>query len=307
MEKRILGDTGLEVTVVGFGAMTIGGRFGPVDDRESNRALHSAIDGGMNFIDTSNAYGEGRSETLIGQFLRERSDRDDIVICTKGGNTFERLPGGGWERDFTPGFIRKCLEESLRRLGREAVDLYLLHNPKLDDMKAEDCYALLEKCRDEGKIKAWGVSVNTPEECDYAVASKKPALMQMEYNILSQGAAGSFTRAKEKGVGVICRVPLKRGFLSGRIDETVEFGEDDMRRRILTPENIRKFRDKLNRLRDVADQLKISPAEAAIRFCVSNPNITTVIPGIRTEEQARQNADCGEPLPLEAVKRLEED
>ncbi len=307
MEKRVLGNTGLEVTVIGFGAMTIGGRFGPVDDNESIHALHAAIDGGINFIDTSNAYGEGRSETVIGRFLKERSDRGDIVICTKGGNTFETLPGGGWGRDFTPGFIGKCLEESLQRLGREAVDLYLLHNPKLDDMKAEDCYALLEKYKDDGKLKAWGVSVNTPEECDYAVESKKPALMQMEYNILSQGAAGSFARAKEKGAGVICRVPLKRGFLSGGIDETAEFGEDDMRRRILTAENIRKFQDKLNRLRDVAGQLKISPAEAAIRFCVSNPNITTVIPGIRTEEQARQNAACGEPLPLEAVKRLEDD
>ncbi len=307
MEKRILGKTGLEVTAIGFGAMTIGGRFGPVDDNESIRALHAAIDGGMNFIDTSNAYGEGRSETLIGRFLRERSDRGDIVICTKGGNTFKTIPGGGWGRDFTPGFIGKCLEESLQRLGREAVDLYLLHNPKLDDMKAEDCYALLEKYKDDGKLKAWGVSINTPEECDYAIESKKTALMQMEYNILSQSAADSFARAKEKGVGVICRVPLKRGFLSGRIDETSEFGEDDMRRRILTADNIRKFQAKLNRLRDVAGQLNLSPVEVALRFCVSNPNITTVIPGIRTEEQAILNAACGEPLPPEAVRRLEED
>ena len=98
MEKRPLGNTGLEVSVVGFGAMTIGGRFGPVDDAESNRALHAAIDGGMNFIDTSNAYGEGRSENLIGKFLKERPDRDDLILCTKGGNNFVALERGGWGR-----------------------------------------------------------------------------------------------------------------------------------------------------------------------------------------------------------------
>ena len=145
MQKRMLGSSGLEVTAVGFGAMTIGGCFGPVDDNESLRALHAAIDGGINFIDTSNAYGEGRSETIIGKFLSERSGSEDIIICTKGGNSFDTFPGGGWGRDFTSVFIEKCLEESLRRLGREAIDFYLLHNPKLDDMKAEECYAFLEK------------------------------------------------------------------------------------------------------------------------------------------------------------------
>jgi|TARA_B100000315_G_scaffold192863_1_gene183291 aryl-alcohol dehydrogenase-like predicted oxidoreductase len=146
--------------------------------------------------------------------------------------------------------------------------------------------------------------VNTAEECDYAIESKKPTLLQMEYNVLEQGAAESFARAREKEVGVICRVPIKRGFLSGRFDETAEFGEDDMRRRILTAENIRKFQEKLNRLRDVAGQLNLSPAEVAIRFCVSNPNISTIIPGIRTKEQARQNAASGDSLSIEAVKRL---
>ena len=146
--------------------------------------------------------------------------------------------------------------------------------------------------------------MNTAEECDYAIESKKPTLLQMEYNVLEQGAAESFARVWEKVVEVFCRVDIKRGFLSGRFDETAEFGEDDMRRRILTAENIRKFQEKLNRLRDVAGQLNLSPAEVAIRFCVSNPNISTIIPGIRTKEQARQNAASGDSLSIEAVKRL---
>jgi len=301
MEKRILGNTGLEVTAVGFGAMTIGGAFGPVDDNESNRALHAAMDGGMNFIDTSDAYGAGLSENVIGKFLKERSDRHDIVIFTKGGNNMET-----GICDFTPDYIANALEDSLKRLGTEAVDLYLLHNPKLDNMQAEDSYAVLEKAKDDGKVKNWGVSVNTPEECDYTVEQSRPSVMQMEYNILNQSAAASFARAKAVGIGVISRVPLMRGFLSGKIDETFEFAEGDRRKKALSPENIQKFQDKLNRLQDVAAQLNISPAEAGIRFCVSNMDVSCVIPGIRTAEQSTQNAKCGEPLPAEAIARLKE-
>ncbi len=301
MERRTLGRTGLEVTAIGFGAMTIGGAFGPVDDDESNRALHVAIDAGMNFIDTSDAYGAGHSGTGIGKFLTERSDRGEILIFTKGGN--DMTTGA---RNFTPDYIAGCLEGSLKRLGVDAIDYYQLHNPTVDNMAVEDSYALLEKAKDDGKIKHWGVSVNTVEECNLAVEQDKPATLQMEYNVISQEAAPAFARAKEADVGVISRVPMKRGFLSGRIDEAFEFAEGDRRKGILSPENIRKFQDQLNHVREVAENLGISPAQAAIRFCVSNENVSCVIPGIRTPEQSAQNAACGESLPAEAVRRMQE-
>ncbi len=301
MERRTLGRSGLEVTVIGFGAMTIGGAFGPVDDEESSRALHVAIDAGMNFIDTSDAYGAGHSETVIGKFLAERSDRGDILVFTKGGN--DMTTG---RRNFTPDHIGACLEGSLKRLGVDAIDYYQLHNPNVENMAAEDSYALLDQARDDGKIKHWGVSVNTVEECDLAVEQNKPATLQMEYNVISQEAAPAFARAKAANVGVISRVPMKRGFLSGRIDEAFEFAEGDRRKNILSPENIQKFQGQLNRVREVAENLGISPAQAAIRFCVSNENVSCVIPGIRTPEQAAQNAACGDPLPAEAVKRMRE-
>ncbi len=300
MEKRKLGNTGLEVTVIGFGAMTIGGTFGPVDDGESIKALHAAIDGGMNFIDTSDAYGEGKSETVIGKFLKERSDRDKILIFTKGGNNM--VTG---QYNFDPQYIGKCLEGSLKRLGVGRIDLYQLHNPNVDNMQAEDSYALLEKAKADGKIRYWGVSVNTVPECELAAKQKKSAVMQMEYNVISQEAAPAFERAKKAGLGVISRVPLKRGFLSGRIDEAFQFAEGDRRKRILTPENIKKFQAQLRRVQEVATQLRISPAEAALRFVVSNPNVSCVIPGIRSADQARQNAKSSEALPAEAVKRLQ--
>ena len=299
MEKRILGSTGLEVTVIGFGAMTIGEIYGPVDDSESNRALHASIDNGMNFIDTSDAYGQGHSESVIGKFLKDRQDSQDILVFTKGGNNM--VTG---DYDYTPEYIGSCLESSLQRLGVDRIDYYQLHNPTIDNMMAEDSYALLDKAKQDGKIAHWGVSVNTEEECDYVTEQGTAVCLQMEYNFISQEAAEAFARAKSANIGIISRVPLKRGFLSGRIDETFEFVEGDRRSRILSADNIRKFQGKLNKLRDISSQLGISPAEAAIRFCVSNPDVSCVIPGIRTEEQAKQNCMSCEPLPAEAMKQL---
>jgi aryl-alcohol dehydrogenase-like predicted oxidoreductase len=300
MDKRALGRTGLEVSVIGFGAMTIGGAFGPVDDDESNRALHAAIDAGMNFIDTSDAYGRGRSENVIGRFLKERPDRDDILVLTKGGNNMST-----GKTDFTPRYIADALEGSLQRLGVTPA-LYMLHNPKEDNLAAEDSYALLEKAKEDGKIANWGVSVNTVAECDLAVAQGKPSVIQMEYNTLRQEAALSVTRANAAGVGVIARMPLKRGFLSGSIDESSEFAEGDRRKTMFSPENIRKLKGKLDELRDEADKLGISPAAAAIRFCVSNRDVSCVLPGIRTAEQSILNSSYGQPLPIEVVRRLQD-
>jgi aryl-alcohol dehydrogenase-like predicted oxidoreductase len=186
MEKRTLGQTGLEVTVIGFGAMTIGGMFGPVDDAVSNKALHAAVDAGINFIDTSDAYGKGHSEELIGKFLKERSDRDQIIIGSKGGNNM--VTG---KYNFTPEYIRGCVEGSLQRLGVDALDIYLLHNPTEENLNAEDSFELLDGFKAEGKIKNWGVSVNTVPECELTVSGGRPSVMQMEYNALQQGPSAS--------------------------------------------------------------------------------------------------------------------
>jgi aryl-alcohol dehydrogenase-like predicted oxidoreductase len=299
METRPLGDTGLEVSIIGFGAMTIGGAFGPVDDTESLRALHAAVDAGMNFIDTSNAYGEGRSERLIGGFLKERADRDRILVFTKGGNNMVTRV-----RNFDPGYIAECLEGSLTRLGREPIDLYMLHNPSVDNMSAEDSYALLEQAKSDGKIRHWGVSVNTVPECDLAVSQGRAATLQMEYNVINQSADDAFAAAKSAGVGVISRVPLNRGYLSGRFDESSQFADDDTRKRSLTPENLRKLKGELDMVKVAAAELGVSPAELAIRFCASNPNVSCVIPGVRTPAQAEQNAAAAQPLPSEVMEKL---
>jgi aryl-alcohol dehydrogenase-like predicted oxidoreductase len=253
----------------------------------------------MNFIDTSNAYGEGRSETLIGQFLKERADRDGILIFTKGGNNMVTRT-----RNFEPGYIGECLAGSLKRLGREPIDLYMLHNPSVDNMSAQDSYALLEQAKSDGKIRHWGVSVNTVPECELAVSQGRAATFQMEYNVINQSAAAAFASAKSAGVGVISRVPLNRGFLSGRFDESSQFADDDTRKRSLTPENLRKFQGSLKLVKAAAEELGVSPSELAIRFCASNPNVSCVIPGVRTVAQAEQNAAAAEALPPEILQKL---
>ena len=299
METRTLGRTGLEATVVGFGALTIGGAFGPVDDAVSNQALHAAIDAGINFIDTSDAYGAGHSETVIGTFLKERPDRDRILICTKGGNNMDT-----GVRNFTPDYIRGCVEGSLQRLGIDAIDLYLLHNPSLDNLKAGDSFEVMASYQAQGKIKHWGVSVNTIAECEYTVESGAPAVMQMEYNILEQAPEAVFAKAHAAGIGVIARVPLKRGMLSGRFNTETTFDATDLRGRILSADKMPDLVDKVKQIETASASVGRPLAEIAMRFCISNPHVAVTIPGIRTPEQARSNAAACEPLPAEVFEAL---
>jgi aryl-alcohol dehydrogenase-like predicted oxidoreductase len=299
MEKRVLGRTGLEVTVIGFGAMTIGGIFGPVDDAVSIKALHTAIDAGMNFIDTSDAYGAGHSERVIGRFLKERPDRDQIIVCTKGGNNMET-----GARVFTPDYIRGCIEGSLARLGAETIDVYLLHNPSVKNLQAGDSFDVLEAYKTQGKIKHWGVSVNTLPECELAISCGQPAVMQMEYNVLERAPEDVFAQAHAAGVGVIARFPLKRGLLSGRFDEHWTFDESDRRRGILSPEKLPSLVAQVRRIEATVADLGRPLAEVAVRFSVSNPHVAVTIPGIRTPAQAQANAAASEPLPADLLAKL---
>ena len=299
MEKRILGRTGLEVSVVGFGAMTIGGAFGPVDDNESVRALNTAVDEGVNFIDTSDAYGTGHSEEVIARFIRERSDRDHILICTKGGNNMVTR-----QLNFTPDYIQNCVESSLKRLGLETIDLYLLHNPALDNIENEDSFDLLDSFVEQGKIRHWGVSVNTVPECELTVKNGRPAVMQMEYNFFEREPEKVFEKAGTADIGIIARVPFKRGFFTGRFKEGHAFAEGDIRAFLLTPENMKKFKVRLDKLQEISSEVGMSTAELALRFCISNNNVATVATGIRTAEQASQNAVFGGALPAELLEKL---
>jgi aryl-alcohol dehydrogenase-like predicted oxidoreductase len=172
----------LRVSDVGFGAMTIGGEiFGTTDDQESLRALHRALDLGMNFIDTADAYGRGHSEELLAQVLKTR--RNEVVLATKGGNQFTVRQG---LRNFDPDYITSALENSLKRLQIETIDLYQLHNPSPEVMRKGEIFERLDRCKREGKIRYYGVSLEKTTDGIVAIETGKPDTLQVVYNILHQ-------------------------------------------------------------------------------------------------------------------------
>jgi aryl-alcohol dehydrogenase-like predicted oxidoreductase len=194
MVYRTLGRTGLRVSDIGFGAMTIGGEvFGATDDGESIRAVNRFLDLGMNFIDTADAYGRGHSEELLAQVLKTR--RKDVILATKGGNQFTVRSG---LRNFDPDYITSALEESLKRLGIETIDLYQLHNPPAEVMRRGEIFERLERFRREGKIRFYGVSVATTADGIVALEAGKADTIQVVYNILHRIPRSGFYRWRRR-------------------------------------------------------------------------------------------------------------
>src|ERR1051325_5402395 len=188
MEYRTLGPTGLSVSAVGLGTMVHAGHFGPMDDRESLAAIDGALDLGVNFIDTSDAYGAGYAEQLLGNALRGR--RDKVVLATKGGNVMVGPERG--KRNFARQYIEKVLHDSLQRLRTDWIDLYQLHNPTVDVIENDDVWELLERYKEQGKIRHYGVSINTSEEGIAAIRRGRSDTVQAEYNLLMQEPAETF-------------------------------------------------------------------------------------------------------------------
>lgn len=289
MEYRTLGRTGLRVSAVGLGTMVHAGHFGPRKDEESLSAVEAALDLGVNFIDTSDAYGAGASETLLGKALKGRRDR--VLLATKGGNTMVG-PNRG-RRNFSVDYISRVLEESLRRLQTDYVDLYQLHNPTVDVLEQDEIRDLLERRKQEGKIRYYGVSINTMEEGIAAVRGGRYDTIQIEYNLLAQEPAREvFPLAREAGVGVIARVPLRRGLLAGKLTpaDRERFRDGDVREKMLAGEKFGQELKKVERLRFLAREPGQSLAAAAIAFCLADPAVATVIPGARQARQMRENA-----------------
>src|ERR1051325_2905463 len=230
MKYRTLGRTGLRVSAIGLGTMVHAGHFGPMKDSESLRAIDTAIDLGVNFIDTSDAYGAGYSETLLGTALKGR--RDKLILATKGGNVMTG-PNRG-KRIFSADYIDGVLHESLKRLQTDWIDLYQLHNPDVEVIERGEVWEILEKRKQEGKIRFYGVSINTIDEGIAAAKTGRSDTIQAEYNLLMQEPAEKvFPAARTANVGVIARVPLRRGLLTGKITlaDRQRFQGDDVRAR----------------------------------------------------------------------------
>jgi aryl-alcohol dehydrogenase-like predicted oxidoreductase len=305
MQYRTLGKTGLRVSVIGLGTMVHAGHFGPTTDEDSLGAIDAALDLGVNFIDTSDAYGAGYSETLLGKALKGR--RDKVILATKGGN-FMVGPNRG-KTDFSAAHIGRVMDESLQRLHTDYVDLYQLHNPSVEIIRNGEVWELLERRRKEGKIRHYGVSINNVEEALAAIEGGRSATIQLEYNLLVQEPADKiFPLAQKENVGIIVRVPLRRGLLTGKLkpEDQQGFQADDVRARNFAGNIFKEQLDKVDRLRFL-EKTGRSLAQAAIAFCVAHPAVGTVIPGGRNARQARENTAAAEtPLSQEELRKIAE-
>lgn len=306
MKYRQLGKTGLRVSAIGLGTMVHAGHFGAMKDSDSLSAIQTALDLGVNFIDTSDAYGAGYSETLLGNVLK--GTRDKVILATKGGNVMVG-PNRG-KRIFEPDYISQVMDESLKRLQTDYIDLYQLHNPTVDVIEKGAVWEVLERAKQAGKIRHYGVSINTIEEGVAAVKNGRAETIQVEYNLLAQEPRETiFPLAEKAGVGIIARVPLKRGILTGKMtlaDES-RFQGEDVRARSFKGEAFAKELAKAEQLKFLVHGPVKNLCQAAIAFCIVHPAVSVVIPGARNAEQMRENAAGADvDIPAADVEKVAE-
>ena len=297
MQYRKLGRTGLELSEIGFGAWAIGGGWGTQSDEESLKALHRALDLGVNFIDTAAGYGEGRSERLIAKVLKERGDQDKVIVATKtppAPGTWPPSPYDAADERFSEKYLRENVEERLRNLGTEAIDVLQLHTwTRAWNAQAEPL-RLLEKLRAEGKVRWFGIS--TPEHDQNCVVELMQRglidVVQVIYNLFEQEPAAQLLPvAKENNVGIIVRVAFDEGSLTGKFTTETTFPEGDFRRGYFQGDRLPRTVAKVEKIKPDLAGSGLTMPQAALKFVLAHPAVSTVIPGIRNVSQAEAN--CG--------------
>jgi aryl-alcohol dehydrogenase-like predicted oxidoreductase len=311
MKYRKLGRTNFEVSEMGYGAWGIGGhQWLGAEDRESLAALRRAIELGLNFIDTALAYGDGHSEELVGQVVRDAGRR--IYVATKvppKNYLWPAQPGIGIEQVFPYDHILGSTEESLKNLRLETIDLQQLHVWNPEWIASDEWRRALEELKRSGKVRAVGISINDyqPDSALEIIRTGLIDSVQVIYNIFDQSPARNlFPLALERNIGVIARVPLDEGGLSGKIDEKTVFPPGDFREEYFRGDRKKQVREHVE---SIARDLGSTPGslpEIALRFCLSHPAVSTVIPGMRSLKNAEANSavpDQG-PLPPEELAIL---
>jgi aryl-alcohol dehydrogenase-like predicted oxidoreductase len=292
----------MDVSAVGFGAWAIGGSWGPQDEGDSLAALQRAIDLGVNFIDTAAGYGDGKSERLIAQVLKERSER--VYVATKT----PPLPGN-WppspydvaEERYPEAYLRRNVEERLRNLQTDCLDLLQLHTWTRAWNKNPRPFDVLRQLQAEGKIKAVGVS--TPEQDQNSVIDlmRKGYVdaVQVIYNIFEQEpAAELLPAADEHGVGILVRVVFDEGVLTGKYTGDMSFGEGDFRRNYFAGDRLARAVARVDKIKADLEGTGLTMPQAALGFALAHPGVSTVIPGIRNVAQAEANAAAADMPPL---------
>ena len=311
MEYRTFGRTGWQVSAVGFGAWAIGGAWGHVSETDALDALRTAIDNGINFIDTADVYGDGRSELLIAQVLKERSEQ--VYVVTKAGRRLDPHVATGYNRKNLTAFV----ERSLKNLEVDALDLVQLHCPPTEVYYMPEVFSVMDDLVQAGKIKHYGVSVEKVEEAIKAIEFPNVKSVQIIFNIFRQRPADLFFKlAKQKNVAILARVPLASGLLTGKMTRETTFAADDHR-------NFNRHGEAFDVGETFAgvdyetglaavDEIRplvpagMTMAQFALRWILMFDAVSTVIPGAKNRQQAEDNARAADfpPLSDETMAKL---
>ena len=314
MEYRELGRTGWKVTTIGFGAWAIGGTWGPVEDEDSLKALHRALDLGVNFFDTADVYGNGHSEKLLARLRKERNE--PFYVVTKAGRRLNPHVAEGYkDRAKMTAFI----ERSLRNLETDALDLVQLHCPPTEVYYMPEVFGILDDLVQQGKIRYYGVSVEKVEEALKAIEYPNVQSVQIIFNILRQRPADLFFQeAKRKKVGILARVPLSSGMLTGKMKPETQFSQDDHRAFNRQGESFDRGEtfsgvdyavglQAVEELRPLVPQ-GMTMAQFALRWILMFDAVTTTIPGAKRPDQVEDNVKAGDcpPLSDETMQKVKE-
>ncbi|HMK24744.1 MAG TPA: aldo/keto reductase [Chitinophagaceae bacterium] len=295
MQYRKFGNTDLLVSEIGFGAWAIGGNamigsvaigWGDADDNESKKAIHRSLDLGINFFDTADIYGLGHSEKLLGGLLGKRKD---VIIASKVGNVARNEK---FTTDYSKQHIMAACEASLKRLKRDVIDHYQLHSARVLQLEQQECIEAMQLLQQQGKIRYWGLSLNTFDpapEAEFLMNKNRGNGFQLVLNIINQKALPLLKNAQAKGYGVIARMPLQFGLLTGKFDKGFSFSENDHRKNRLTKEVIDTCDTALTPVWKLCKKYNCTKTQLALSYILSYPEVSTVIPGIRTAAQAESN------------------
>jgi aryl-alcohol dehydrogenase-like predicted oxidoreductase len=298
MRYRKLANTDVTLSEVGFGVWTVSaGWWGEFSDDQAADLLRRALDLGVTFFDTGDTYGNGRGETILAKVFKDR--RDQIVIGTKFGYDFYSNPDlnrGQRERphDWSPKFVRFALEQSLKRLETDYIDLWMLHNPRMDAIQQDDLFELLERLKAEGKIRAYGASlgpaIGGTEHGDEALQSRKLDALQIIFNLLEQDPGRRFfPLARQRNVGILVRVPHSSGMLEGKYTPETTFPPSDHRShrpRSWLIEGLQK----IETLKFLYEERGMTLGQAALKWVLAEPTVTSAQPNIYDLEQLEEFA-----------------
>ena len=303
MNYRRLGDTDLSVSEISFGTWGIGGDWGQADKEEALRGLHHAMEQGVNFFDTADVYGSGRSEELLREATKGKED--EIYIASK----FCRAGDIHDPKTYSEETVRAYCEASLKRLGRDRIDLYQIHCPPLHILQNTNVFTVLDKLQQEGKIRHYGVSVETVEEGLFCLTNPGVKALQVIFNLFRQKPLEElFPAAKKQGVGILARVPLASGLLTGKFSTHTSFAEDDHRNFNANGEKFNvgetfaglefsKGVELSNKLAWISEG-RDSMANSALRWILDQEEVTCAIPGFKNANQVEDNLKAIQTKPF---------